>query len=95
MAVLNFCLERLHHVTIPNDMARSNRWCRNVTHVRSQSENMLRRCGKGQFSVEEEVGDVGRGVLHSHCQCEGGAFRGILSIEKNPYHYITLLCTSL
>ena len=27
LVVLNFYLERLHHVTISHDKARSNRWC--------------------------------------------------------------------
>ena len=27
LVVLNLCFERLHHVTIPHDMARSNHWC--------------------------------------------------------------------
>ena len=27
LVVLNFCFERLHHVTLSHDKARSNRWC--------------------------------------------------------------------
>ena len=27
LTVLNFCLERLHQVTISHDKVRSNRWC--------------------------------------------------------------------